>query len=99
MRHAGLSARLPPNLPEEEAMAEHVVILPQYGMGMQDGEIVRWVKSAGDRVEEGETLVEVEAAKTTVEVPAPVAGTLLRIVAGEGETVDVRAPIAIIETD
>lgn len=79
-------------------MAEFTMVLPQYGMGMQDGEIVRWLKQPGDAVEEGENLVEVEAAKTTVEVPAPVFGTLLRIVAGEGETVDVRAPIAVIET-
>ncbi|GLK45922.1 MULTISPECIES: biotin/lipoyl-containing protein [Novosphingobium] len=79
-------------------MAEFTMVLPQYGMGMQDGEIVRWLKQPGDAVEEGENLVEVEAAKTTVEVPAPVSGTLLRIVAGEGETVDVRAPIAVIET-
>lgn len=79
-------------------MAEHIVVLPQYGMGMQDGEIVRWMKAVGDSVVEGETLVEVEAAKTTVEVPAPVAGTLTRLIAAEGETVDVRAPIAVIET-
>lgn len=79
-------------------MAEHIVVLPQYGMGMQDGEIVRWMKAVGDSVAEGETLVEVEAAKTTVEVPAPVAGTLTRLIAAEGETIDVRAPIAVIET-
>ena len=79
-------------------MAEFTMVLPQYGMGMQDGEIVRWLKQPGDAVEEGENLVEVEAAKTTVEVPAPVSGTLLRIVAEAGETVDVRAAIAVIET-
>ncbi|CCA90455.1 biotin/lipoyl-containing protein [Novosphingobium sp. PP1Y] len=79
-------------------MAQFTVVLPQYGMGMQDGEIVKWLKGPGDKVEEGENLVEVEAAKTTVEVPSPVSGTLLQIVAQEGETVDVRAPIAVIET-
>lgn len=79
-------------------MAEYTVVLPQYGMGMQDGEIVRWLKQPGDVVSEGDTLVEVEAAKTTVEVPSPVSGTLTRIVAEVGETIDVRAPIAIIET-
>ncbi|AOR79976.1 biotin/lipoyl-containing protein [Novosphingobium resinovorum] len=79
-------------------MAEFTMVLPQYGMGMQDGEIVRWLKQPGDAVEEGENLVEVEAAKTTVEVPSPVSGTLLRIIAGEGETIDVREPIAVIET-
>ena len=55
-------------------MAEHIMVLPQYGMGMQDGEIIRWLKAEGDMVAEGETLVEVEAAKTTIEVPAPVGG-------------------------
>ncbi|KMS56415.1 biotin attachment protein [Novosphingobium barchaimii LL02] len=79
-------------------MAEFTMVLPQYGMGMQDGEIVRWLKEVGERVEEGENLVEVEAAKTTVEVPAPVSGTLLRILADSGDTVDVRAAIAVIET-
>ncbi|GGD38692.1 biotin/lipoyl-containing protein [Croceicoccus pelagius] len=80
-------------------MAEFTVVLPQYGMGMQDGEIVKWLKGPGDRVAEGENLVEVEAAKTTVEVPSPVSGTVLRIIAEEGETVDVRAPIMVIETE
>jgi pyruvate/2-oxoglutarate dehydrogenase complex dihydrolipoamide acyltransferase (E2) component len=79
-------------------MAEFTMVLPQYGMGMQDGEIVKWLKSPGEIVTEGENLVEVEAAKTTVEVPSPVSGTLLRIIAEEGVTVDVRAPIAIIQT-
>jgi len=79
-------------------MAEFTVVLPQYGMGMQDGEIVKWLKQPGDTVTEGENLVEVEAAKTTVEVPSPVTGTVLRILAEEGETIDVRAPIMIVET-
>lgn len=79
-------------------MAEITMVLPQYGMGMQDGEIVRWLKKEGEPVNEGEIVVEVEAAKTTIEVPAPAAGVLLRIVAQEGQTVDVRAPIAIIQT-
>jgi pyruvate/2-oxoglutarate dehydrogenase complex dihydrolipoamide acyltransferase (E2) component len=80
-------------------MSEITMVLPQYGMGMQDGEIVRWLKAEGERVTEGEILVEVEAAKTTVEVPAPVSGTLVRIIAAEGETIDVRAPMAVISTD
>ena len=80
-------------------MAEVTMVLPQYGMGMQDGEIVRWIKREGDRVTEGEAIVEVEAAKTTVEVPAPVSGTLVRIIADEGETIDVRAPMAVIAAD
>ncbi|MFS0735935.1 biotin/lipoyl-containing protein [Sphingomonas sp. 1P06PA] len=77
-------------------MANMKVLLPQFGMGMQDGEIVRWLKAVGDKVEQGEPLLEVEAAKTTVEVPSPGTGTLTEIVAEEGETVDVRAHIATI---
>ena len=72
--------------------------LPQFGMGMKDGEILRWRKRVGDEVKEGEVLAEVEAAKTTVEVPAPVDGELVEIIAHEGETVEVRAPIAKLRT-
>lgn len=74
------------------------VLLPQFGMGMKDGEIVRWRKAVGDTVKSGEVLVEVEAAKTTVEVPAPEDGELVEVLAGEGETVEVRAPIAKLRT-
>lgn len=77
-------------------MANMKVLLPQFGMGMQDGEIVKWLKAVGDHVEAGEPLVEVEAAKTTVEVPSPGSGTLTEIIVGEGESVDVRTHIATI---
>lgn len=77
-------------------MANMKVLLPQFGMGMQDGEIIRWMKAVGDRVEAGEPLVEVEAAKTNVEVPSPGTGILIEILAAEGATVDVRAHIATI---
>ena len=79
-------------------MAQIKVLLPQFGMGMQDGEIVRWMKAVGDAVVAGEMLVEVEAAKTTVEGPAPESGTLTEILVQEGESADVRSHIATIET-
>lgn len=79
-------------------MAKIKVLLPQFGMGMQDGEIVRWLKAVGDTVEAGEMLVEVEAAKTTVEIPSPASGTLTEILVEEGETVDVRSHIATIQS-
>ncbi|MGB2179454.1 MAG: biotin/lipoyl-containing protein [Porticoccaceae bacterium] len=72
------------------------VLLPQSGMGMQDGEITQWLKSVGDEVFEGEVIVEVEAAKVTIEVNAPVTGTLVEILAEEGEVKDVREVIAKI---
>lgn len=77
-------------------MANMKVLLPQFGMGMQDAEIVRWLKGVGDKVEAGEPLVEVEAAKATVEVPSPGSGTLTDILVAEGESADVRSHIATI---
>ncbi len=77
-------------------MANMKVLLPQFGMGMQDAEIVRWMKAVGDSVEAGEPLVEIEAAKTTVEVPSPGSGTLSEILIEEGESVTVRTHIATI---
>lgn len=73
------------------------VLLPQFGMGMQDGEIVRWLKQVGDMIAEGEPMVEIEAAKTTVEMPAPLTGRLVEILVPEGETVEVRTVIARME--
>lgn len=74
------------------------VLLPQHGMGMKDGEIVRWRKAVGDSVRAGEILVEVEAAKTTVEVPSPSDGELIEVLAAEGESVEVRRPLARLRT-
>jgi pyruvate/2-oxoglutarate dehydrogenase complex dihydrolipoamide acyltransferase (E2) component len=71
--------------------------LPQWGMAMQDAEVVRWLKKEGDTVDAGEPLVEVEAAKVSDTVNAPVAGRLVRIVAAEGDTVEVAQTIAEIE--
>ena len=77
-------------------MANMKVLLPQFDMGMQEAEVVRWLKAVGDPVEAGEALVEVEAAKTTVEVPSPGTGVLTDIMVQEGETVEVRGHIATL---
>lgn len=77
-------------------MALMKVLLPQFGMGMQDAEIVKWLKQVGEKVTAGEPLVEIEAAKTTVEVPSPGEGILTEIVAAEGDTVEVRSHIATL---
>lgn len=79
-------------------MAKTKVLLPQSGMGMQEAEVQKWLKQVGDKIEEGEILVELEAAKSVVEVPAPVSGVLAEILAEEGETVEVRSVLAIMET-
>jgi pyruvate dehydrogenase E2 component (dihydrolipoamide acetyltransferase) len=72
------------------------VRLPQWGMGMQEGTIVRWFKHEGDVVQADEDLVEVEAAKTTQAVVAPASGVLLRVLVAEGDTIPVRTPLAVL---
>jgi 2-oxoisovalerate dehydrogenase E2 component (dihydrolipoyl transacylase) len=71
--------------------------MPQLGEGVSEGTIGRWLKQPGDRVEKDEPLVEVITEKVNAEVPSPVAGTLVRILAPEGAKVTVLAPIAEID--
>ena len=72
------------------------VLLPQWGMGMQEGTLLTWHKAVGDTINEGEPLVEVETAKTTDDVFAPTTGTLVEIIVPEGTTVGVGEVLALI---
>lgn len=72
------------------------VTMPRLSVAMNDGMIVRWFKTEGDRVGQGELLLEVEAEKVTTEIEAPAPGVLRRIVAPEGSIVPVGELIAII---
>ena len=72
------------------------IVLPQWGMEMQDGTIVRWLKQEGDTVEEGEPLVEVETAKLQTELESTASGILSRIVAQEGQIVPIRGVLCVI---
>ena len=65
------------------------IILPQWGMGMNDGEVVKWLKAVGDPVAKGDQLVEIESSKVNAEVEATADGTLGRIDVEEGRIVDV----------
>lgn len=75
------------------------VLLPKWGMGMNDGTVVKWLKQEGDDVKEGEALCEIESAKVNSEVESPGAGTLARIVVPEGMTVDTGVLLAVILAD
>jgi pyruvate/2-oxoglutarate dehydrogenase complex dihydrolipoamide acyltransferase (E2) component len=77
-------------------MARVKVLLPQWGMGMSEGKIVKWLKNVGDQVAEDEPLAEVEAEKTTEMIESPSSGTLSEILVDAGNTVEVRTPVAII---
>ena len=75
------------------------VLLPQWGMGMSEGSIIQWLKKVGDSVVEDEPLAEVEAEKVEEVLESPATGTLVEILVSEGEAVEVRTVVAIIETN
>ena len=69
---------------------------PDVGEGIAQGEIVRWLVAQGDRVKADQPLVEVETDKAVVEIPAPRAGTILRLPVAAGETIQVGEILAVI---
>jgi pyruvate/2-oxoglutarate dehydrogenase complex dihydrolipoamide acyltransferase (E2) component len=73
------------------------VILPKWGLTMEEGVLVSWEKAVGDAVDEGEVLALIETDKIETELPAPAAGVITRLLVGEGDTVPVGTVIAIIE--
>jgi pyruvate dehydrogenase E2 component (dihydrolipoamide acetyltransferase) len=70
--------------------------LPDLGEGLTEAEIARWLVEEGERVEEDQGLVEVQTDKTTVEIPSPRAGTVLKILVAEGDVAPVGAVIVVI---
>lgn len=72
------------------------VIMPKAGMAMETGKVVRWLKAEGELVEIGEPLLEIETDKVNMEVEAMNSGTLLKILAHEGDTLPVTATIGYI---
>ncbi len=73
--------------------------LPHVGESVVEGTIGVWLKQPGDTVERYEPLVEVITDKVTMELPSPVGGSLRKVLAQEGETLPMGAPIAEMETD
>lgn len=76
-----------------------IIELPQVGESVTEGTIVQWLKQPGDSVERYDPLVEVLTDKVSMEVPSPVAGVVTELLAEEGQTVAMGAPIASIETE
>ncbi|MGC4937087.1 dihydrolipoamide acetyltransferase family protein [Kribbella sp. DT2] len=72
--------------------------LPDVGEGLVEAEIVSWKVKPGDVVKLNDTVVEIETAKSLVELPVPFAGTVAELLVPEGETVPVGTPIIAVET-
>jgi len=67
--------------------------LPDLGEGLQEAEVVEWFIKEGDRVSADQTIVSVETAKAIVELPSPVAATVARLCAQEGELLHIGEPL------
>ncbi|HIY95136.1 MAG TPA: 2-oxo acid dehydrogenase subunit E2 [Candidatus Rothia avicola] len=70
--------------------------LPDVGEGLTEAEILSWKVAPGDTVEVNDVLVEIETAKSVVELPSPYEGTVQELLVAEGETVEVGTPIIAI---
>ncbi|NKY11931.1 biotin/lipoyl-containing protein, partial [Cellulomonas hominis] len=73
--------------------------LPDAGEGLTEAEIAAWHVAVGDTVAINQTIVEIETAKSLVDLPSPFAGVVTRLLVAEGETVEVGTPIIEIDTD
>ncbi|UKJ63379.1 2-oxo acid dehydrogenase subunit E2 [Cellulosimicrobium cellulans] len=73
--------------------------LPDAGEGLTEAEIVHWHVAVGDAVTVNQTIVEIETAKSLVELPSPYTGVVTEILTPEGTTVEVGVPIIVVDTD
>ncbi len=79
-------------------MAHAEFPLPDVGEGLTEAEIVAWKVKPGDVVAVNQVLVEIETAKSLVELPSPFAGTVTELLAEEGATVEVGSPIIRVDS-
>src|SRR5437588_62022 len=75
------------------------IVTPTGGESVTAGTILEWSVKAGEVVREGDTVVEISTDKVDMELPAPVSGTLIEVLAGEGDTVTVGQVIGRMQAD
>src|SRR3954452_22990952 len=78
-------------------MGRYVVKVPDIGEGMTEAEIVAWHVAPGQVIREEDPLVDVMTDKATVELPAPVAGTVLAIHGNPGERRPVGSELVVLD--
>ena len=74
------------------------VTMPQMGESVVEGTVTKWLVKVGDRVTEDQPLCEISTDKVDTEIPSPVAGIIAQLIAAEGQTLPIGAPIATIES-
>ena len=73
------------------------VIMPKMGDAMEEGTLLKWLKSEGEEVSEGDAIAEIETDKVTMELEAEDEGTLAQLIADEGQEIPVGEAIAFIQ--
>src|SRR5258708_31299664 len=74
------------------------VTMPQMGESVVEGTVTKWLVKVGDRVTEDQPLCEISTDKVDTEIPSPGAGIIAQLIAAEGQTLPIGAPIATIES-
>lgn len=72
------------------------IVMPQGGQDLTTGRIVRWLKKENEPVQSGEVICEVETEKAVFEVPSPQEGFLLKVIAQEGEEIEILSVIGYV---
>lgn len=80
-------------------MTRHELLLPDLGLGNRPITISLWLVAQGDRVSEGEPVVEIVAGPVVVDLPAPVDGVLVETLVSEDEPLAVGQRLAVIERE
>lgn len=78
-------------------MSKFEIKMPKLGESITEGTIVSWSVQVGDTIQEDDVLFEVNTAKVSAEIPAPVAGKIIEILSKEGDTVPVGTVVAIVD--
>jgi len=76
-------------------MAEYI-LMPKLGFDMREGVLVSWLKGPGDLINKGDVVAEIESDKATLELETQVGGTLLKLLANEGDVVPIGGNLAIV---
>ena len=80
-------------------MVKQEINMPRYGAQMKEGQILKWMVKVGDHVDEDDALLEVKAEKMSAEVESLYTGTVVEIIAKEGESYPVGAVLGYIEAE
>jgi pyruvate/2-oxoglutarate dehydrogenase complex dihydrolipoamide acyltransferase (E2) component len=73
------------------------VVVPKWGLTMEEATLVKWLKKVGDEISEGEAIAEIETDKTTDEMESQVSGRIVEFLVEEGAFVEAGQVIARVE--